>query len=82
MLLIITACGSHYRRTIQLKNERVFHDAWQRLLKFHPRMFIMPQFYRAGTYTSGCCTFLGANCVSWSAKKQPIIAWSTIEAEY
>lgn len=32
--------------------------------------------------TSSYCTFLGANCISWSAKKQPIIARLTVEAEY
>ncbi|XP_042511002.1 uncharacterized mitochondrial protein AtMg00810-like [Macadamia integrifolia] len=32
--------------------------------------------------TTGFCTFLGANCISWSAKKQPIVARSSTEAEY
>ncbi|XP_043694021.1 uncharacterized mitochondrial protein AtMg00810-like [Telopea speciosissima] len=32
--------------------------------------------------TTGFCTFLGSNCISWSAKKQPTIAHSSIEAEY
>lgn len=32
--------------------------------------------------TSGYCLFLGANPVSWSAKKQPTVARSSTEAEY
>ena len=32
--------------------------------------------------TSRFCTFLGPNCLSWSAKKQPTIAKSSTEAEY
>lgn len=32
--------------------------------------------------TTGYCLFLGANCVSWSAKRQPTVARSTAEAEY
>ncbi|GKV34540.1 hypothetical protein SLEP1_g42906 [Rubroshorea leprosula] len=32
--------------------------------------------------TIGFCVFLGANCMSWSSKKQPIIACLTAEAEY
>uniref|UniRef100_A0A2N9F121 Reverse transcriptase Ty1/copia-type domain-containing protein n=1 Tax=Fagus sylvatica TaxID=28930 RepID=A0A2N9F121_FAGSY len=32
--------------------------------------------------TTGFCTFLGSNCISWSAKKQPTVAHSSAEAEY
>uniref|UniRef100_A0A2N9FMY8 Reverse transcriptase Ty1/copia-type domain-containing protein n=1 Tax=Fagus sylvatica TaxID=28930 RepID=A0A2N9FMY8_FAGSY len=32
--------------------------------------------------TTGFCTFLGSNCISWSAKKQPIVSHSSTEAEY
>ena len=32
--------------------------------------------------TTGFCTFLGANCISLSAKKQPTVAWSCTEAEF
>ena len=32
--------------------------------------------------TSGFCTFLGSNCLSWSAKKQFTVARSCAEAEY
>ncbi|KAK2971873.1 hypothetical protein RJ640_000890 [Escallonia rubra] len=32
--------------------------------------------------TTGFCTFLGSNCISWSAKKQSIVARSSAEAEY
>ena len=32
--------------------------------------------------TTGFCTFLGSNCISWSAKKQAIMARSSVEVEY
>lgn len=32
--------------------------------------------------TTDFCTFLGANCLSWSAKKQSMVARSSTEAEY
>jgi hypothetical protein len=32
--------------------------------------------------TTGFCTFLGSNCISWSAKKQPTVSRSSTKAEY
>lgn len=32
--------------------------------------------------TNGHCIFLGAKCISWSFKKQPIVARSSTEVEY
>ncbi|OMO55039.1 ABC/ECF transporter, transmembrane component [Corchorus capsularis] len=32
--------------------------------------------------TTGFCTYLGKNCISWVAKKQPTVSRSSTEAEY
>ena len=32
--------------------------------------------------TSGYCTFVGGNLVTWRSKKQPVVALSSAEAEY
>ena len=33
-------------------------------------------------YITDFCTFLGGNCISWSAKQQSTVARSSAEAEY
>ena len=32
--------------------------------------------------TSGYCTFLGGNLVTWKSKKQNVVAWSSAEVEF
>lgn len=32
--------------------------------------------------TSGYCTFLGGNLVTWRSKKQSVVAWSSADAEF
>ena len=32
--------------------------------------------------TSGCVVFLGRNLVTWSSRKQHVVAHSSVEAEY
>ena len=32
--------------------------------------------------TSGYCTFVGGNLVTWKSKKQSVVARSSVEAEY
>ncbi len=32
--------------------------------------------------TTGFCTFLGSNCISWSASKQPIVSCSNFESDF
>ena len=32
--------------------------------------------------TSGCCTFLGGNLVTWRSKKQNVVAWSSAKAKF
>ena len=32
--------------------------------------------------TSGYCMFLGGNLVTWRSKKQNVVAWSSVEAEF
>lgn len=32
--------------------------------------------------TSGCCTFIGGNLVTWTSKKQPVVTRSAAEAEF
>ncbi|GKV51884.1 hypothetical protein SLEP1_g58503 [Rubroshorea leprosula] len=52
------------------------------------KLFHDPTFYRSIVvkrilrYINGYCTFLGGNCISWCAKKQPTVSLSSAEAEY
>ena len=32
--------------------------------------------------TSGCCTFLGGNLITWRSKKQNVVDKSSVEAEF
>jgi hypothetical protein len=33
-------------------------------------------------FTTGACIFLGPNLLTWTAKKQSTVSWSSVEAEY
>ncbi|TXG59592.1 hypothetical protein EZV62_014165 [Acer yangbiense] len=33
-------------------------------------------------FTSGLCTFCGNHLISWKSRKQAVVSWSSVEAEY
>ena len=57
-----------------------FHKGSNRILFFSDADWAGESKYRRST--GGYCVYLGDNIISWSAKKQPIVARSSTEAEY